>query len=90
MEELQVSLELVTDCESLLDTVPYVRYGSRPGDPAWSAAFPQLISEVWKRNGDLSVIAKHYDGLIQYIDLLIQAANKTGLSKLFAYYGLVG
>ncbi len=28
---------------SIPDTVPFMRYGGRPADPSWSAAFPQII-----------------------------------------------
>eukprot|EP01119_Soliformovum_irregulare_P021723 TRINITY_DN7294_c0_g2_i1.p1 TRINITY_DN7294_c0_g2~~TRINITY_DN7294_c0_g2_i1.p1 ORF type:complete len:1083 (+),score=341.06 TRINITY_DN7294_c0_g2_i1:2597-5845(+) len=71
----------------IADTVPYIRYGSRPGDPAWSAAFPIMISEVNRFYGDVSVVKAHYDGMKQYTDLLIGRAQSEGLGNMFSFYG---
>ena len=35
--------ELNQTTYSIPDVVPFVRYGGRPADPSWSAAFPQLV-----------------------------------------------
>ena len=34
--------EIDNSTYSIPDVVPYVRYGGRPADPSWSAAFPQI------------------------------------------------
>ena len=41
------------DDGSLPDTVPFARYGSRPGDVSWSTALPQTV-HVLHANGDLT------------------------------------
>jgi alpha-L-rhamnosidase len=44
----------------IADVVPFVRFGARPGDPAWSAAFPIIVYEIYKRNNDLDIISNRY------------------------------
>lgn len=34
--------------EISVDTIPYFSYGSRPGDPAWTAAFPIVAYELYR------------------------------------------
>ena len=54
-------LQLIEDEQvngAIPDIVPYVRNGKRPGDPTWSAAFPQIIWVLYKYYGDLDTAAK--------------------------------
>ena len=38
---LEAMSDEMDDDGSLPDTVPWVRYGGRPGDVSWTSAFPQ-------------------------------------------------
>ena len=49
---------------SLTDVVPFVRYGSRPADPSWSAAFIEVAYQLWKVDGK-TAIPKQYWARIQ-------------------------
>ena len=40
------------------------RYGgSQPGNPSWSAAFPEIIYQIAK-HGDLNPVRKYYDNMM--------------------------
>lgn len=41
---------------TLPDTVPFVRYGGRPADPGWGAAYPQNVWSMWKYEGDIQTV----------------------------------
>ncbi|MGH9454402.1 MAG: family 78 glycoside hydrolase catalytic domain, partial [Terriglobia bacterium] len=69
---------------TVTDTVPH-RYGSRPADPAWGTAYPQLCWYMWKYYGDRRVLEENYDGLKKYIEFLRSRAPGNILS--YSYYG---
>ncbi|HKS97852.1 MAG TPA: family 78 glycoside hydrolase catalytic domain [Terriglobia bacterium] len=69
---------------SVTDTVPS-RYGSRPADPAWGTAYPQLVWYMWKYYGDKRVVEENYDGVKRYVEFLRSRAQNNILS--YSYYG---
>ena len=69
---------------TVTDTVPH-RYGSRPADPAWGTAYPQLCWYMWKYYGDRRVLEENYDGLKKYVGFLRSRAPGNILS--YSYYG---
>jgi len=82
---------------TITDTVPFTyihyscvvsyswdRFGSRPADPAWGAAYPTMVYLMWKFYGDERILTQHYEGLTRYIDFLAEAVKKTGLQKMFS------
>lgn len=74
--------EMGTD-GSLPDVVPFVRFGGRPGDVAWSAALPSVAYALWMQYGDLSGYVK--DGVGEAIsehlaNVAVQA--KAGLDQM--------
>jgi len=69
------------------DVVPMIRYGSRPADPAWGAAYPGITYWLWKHRADLGVVEAQYDGVKGWIDWLSGSANKTGLKDIWSKYG---
>ena len=46
-------------------------------DQAWGAAFPLVTYWVWKYNGDLDVVRKHYNGIRDWVSFLDSKANQT-------------
>ncbi|MGH9434750.1 MAG: family 78 glycoside hydrolase catalytic domain, partial [Terriglobia bacterium] len=54
---------------SLTDTVPH-RYGGRPADPAWGAAYPVICWTMWRQYGDRRILRENYAGLKKYIAFL--------------------
>jgi len=46
-------------------------------DPAWGAAFPLITYWLWRYNGDIGVVRKHYSGIRDWVDYLTDAASKT-------------
>ena len=69
------------------DVVPFYRGGSRPADPSWGAAFPNIAWVLYKYYGDMDTAKTFYPGLLQYIDFLVSAIAKSGIGKMYAYYG---
>ncbi len=69
---------------AVTDTVP-LRYGSRPADPAWGTAYPQLCWYMWKYYGDRRILQENYDGLKKYVEFLRSRAPGNILS--YSYYG---
>ena len=46
---------------SLTDVVPFVRYGNRPGDPSWTAAFIEVAYQLWKIDGKAAIPKQYWD-----------------------------
>ena len=51
---------------SLPDTVPFARYGGRPADPSWSAAFPQTLWVRYSIGADSKPAGKFWAQLMNY------------------------
>jgi alpha-L-rhamnosidase len=69
---------------AVTDTVPH-RYGSRPADPAWGTAYPQLVWYMWQQYGDRRILEENYDGVKKYVEFLRSRAPDNILS--YSYYG---
>ena len=71
---------------SLTDTVPFVRYGNRPGDVSWTTAFANLVYVLWKQNGDLAPAKEHWSKLVaQLQNVMAQASH--GVGQMHTPYG---
>ena len=73
---------------SMTDVVPYVRFGNRPGDVSWTAAFPNLVHAAWKIAGDAGPAKMYLSGKqlqMQVDNVKSQAAS--GLDKMHTPYG---
>ncbi len=53
---------------SLPDVVPFVRYGGRPGDISWSAAFPQYVYTLFKAFGAVDVVKQYFPQVLMQLD----------------------
>ena len=71
---------------SLPDVVPFYRYGTRPADPSWGAAFPQVLWVLYHYYGDLSTVKQLFPGLTQYLDFMTSQVAKSGIGQLYGYY----
>jgi alpha-L-rhamnosidase len=69
---------------SVTDTVPHF-YGSRPADPAWGTAYPQLCWYMYQQYGDRRILEENYEGLKKYVEFLRSKASNNVLS--YSYYG---
>ena len=58
---------------SVPDTVPHV-WGSNPGDPMWSAAYPIILRDIYRHTGDITLLKKHYPSVKRYVDSLEREA----------------
>lgn len=56
------------------DTVPHV-WGSNPGDPMWSIAYPLVLWHTYLHTGDASLLERHYDGVKRYLESLRREAG---------------
>ena len=76
---------------SIPDVVPFVRYGSRPGDVSWSAVMPALVWALYQQRGDLDTAAEYFDALVALQRNVSQSAFDDGnlnvLEDTFGEYG---
>jgi alpha-L-rhamnosidase len=73
---------------SMTDVVPFVRFGNRPGDVSWTAAFTNLIHAAWKIDDDTGPAKMYLSGKqmqMQVNNVESQAAN--GLENMHTPYG---
>lgn len=56
------------------DTVPHV-WGSNPGDPMWASAYHFVAWDMYRHTGDRQLLARHYEGLKRYVDMLEREAG---------------
>ena len=69
---------------TVTDTVPH-KYGSRPADPAWGTAYPQLCWFMYQHYGDRRIVEESYEGIKRYVEFLRSRAPDHILR--FSYYG---
>lgn len=69
---------------SVTDTVPH-KYGRRPADPAWGAAYPLITWYLYLYQGDRRILEEHYDGIKAWTDFQRSRAQDGILS--YSYYG---
>jgi alpha-L-rhamnosidase len=69
---------------TVTDTVPH-KYGSRPADPAWGTAYPQLCWFMYEQYGDRRMLEESYEGIKRYVEFLKSRAPDHILR--FSYYG---
>jgi len=61
--------------------VPFMRYGGRPGDVSWSAAYVNLASVLWSIDGDFSQLSLQLPTLLrQLANVQAQASQVKALS----------
>lgn len=71
------------------DTVPHV-WGSNPGDPMWASAYHFVVWDMYRHTGDRALLAKHYDGLKRYVDMLVREAGDACIISRNNYGDWVG
>jgi alpha-L-rhamnosidase len=69
---------------SVTDTVPH-KYGRRPADPAWGAAYPLITWYLYLHQGDRRVLEEHYEGVKAWTDFQRSKAQDGILA--YSYYG---
>lgn len=72
---------------TLPDVVPFYRYGTRPADPSWGAAFPQLVWALYHYYGDLATAKALYPSVLSYIQFILSTIPSSGIGNLYGYYG---
>jgi hypothetical protein len=70
---------------TVTDVVPFMRYGNRPGDPAWGAAYPQTLYTLYRHYGDVDVVKNYYAGIKAWLNFLQGATSNLG--SMYSYYG---
>ncbi|CAF1238174.1 unnamed protein product [Adineta steineri] len=71
---------------SVSDTVPFT-VGFSPADPNWGTAYVTITWYLYEHTGDISIIEKYYNGIQAWIDCLTNQHQKTGLAKMYFYWG---
>lgn len=60
-----------------VDVAPEVRYGNRPGDISWTAAYPTVTRVLYEVNHDVATAKTHYPDLqLQLSSVATQCKNK--------------
>ncbi|HEV2494073.1 MAG TPA: family 78 glycoside hydrolase catalytic domain [Terriglobia bacterium] len=54
---------------TLPETVPE-KFGHRPADPGWGAAYPLICWYMWQQYGDRRVLEENYEDLRKYVEFL--------------------
>ena len=75
--------------DTIPDIVPYYKpRKGRPGDPSWSAAFPEIIYQLTKY-ADMTIVKKFYENMINYLDKMINfiTDEPCGIGCYFYEYG---
>ena len=77
----QIQQEMING--TIPDVVPFYRYGSRPADPSWSAAFPEILYRIATYDKNMDVTGKYYPGVLDYVKTtLATIPADQGISKL--------
>jgi alpha-L-rhamnosidase len=61
---------------SLTDVVPFVRYGNRPGDPSWTAAFIEVAYQLFKQEGKDNIPKMYWDKIQLHLSKFAEMAKK--------------
>ena len=70
------------------DVVPFYRGGGRPGDPAWSSAFPHIVWVMYKYYGDLDTAKKYLPNVMDYFTYMVsRIPTDSGFANYFGRYG---
>jgi alpha-L-rhamnosidase len=69
---------------TVTDTVPH-KYGQRPADPAWGAAYPLIVWYVYQYQGDRRILEQHYEGVKAWTEYQ-RSRSQDGILS-FSHYG---
>lgn len=73
---------------SFPDVVPFQRFGNRPADLSWSAAFLSVLTSLWQEAGLLDAAKTHWDSVKTHIgNLQAQLSKAGGITTLPEPYG---
>jgi hypothetical protein len=76
----QIKNEMING--TIPDVVPFYRYGGRPADPSWSAAFPEILYQIATHDKNMDVTGKYYPAVMEYIKTTLGTIPEQGVSKL--------
>jgi len=71
----------MSDDGSFPDVVPFQRFGGRPADLSWSAAFLSTLTSLWQEAGDLMSAQKHWAAVKTHVGYLQAQFEKAGSFK---------
>ncbi len=69
---------------TVTDTVPH-KYGRRPADPAWGAAYPLIAWYMYLYHGDRRILEEHYEGIKAWTEFQ-RGKSQDGILS-YSYYG---
>merc|ERR1712196_502746 len=62
------------------------KWQDRIGDVSWGAAFPMILSWMWKHYGDRRIVAELYDVSKSYVDFLEAESLATSNTSLVSFF----
>ena len=70
------------------DVVPLYRYGGRPGDPSWSAAFPIILHQIATYAKNMTITKQFYPDVMEYIETTLNSLPEQDITKMpYCRYG---
>ena len=70
------------------DVVPFYRYGSRPADPSWSAAYPEILYRTLKQDKHFHGALDFFKSALDYIATTAETIPDDDITKMpNCYYG---
>ena len=86
MQAFHTNFLLLMECEeingTIPDVVPFYRYGGRPGDPSWSAAFPEIFYRIATIEKNMETTKRFYPSVLEYIHTTIGTIPPEGINKI--------
>ncbi len=64
------------------DVVPFYRYGGRPGDPSWSAAFPIILHQIATYAKNMTITKQFYPDVMEYIKTTLNSIPEQDITKM--------
>eukprot|EP00939_MAST-03C_sp_MAST-3C-sp1_P000379 g379.t1 len=61
--------------------------GTGDGAPNWQTVYPSLVYALFKYNGDVAPVKRHYDSLKRYYAYLDSKYNETGIKNYMTGFG---
>lgn len=70
------------------DVVPLYRYGGRPGDLSWSAAFPIILHQIATYAKNMTITKQFYPNVMEYIKTTLNSVPEHDITKMpYCHYG---
>lgn len=71
---------------SLCDVAP-AYWPLYPADPAWGAAYSEILWSLWWHRGDVRLVRKHLPAVTQWVKFMLTSLDDDGILRKLSKYG---